>query len=188
MPPEERSITQPDGKSFRVAHEGQTPDDEGCIHPIIHQGTLLHEGHEKRPLYHKVHFTHDESHALSHRGALTHRVDPATPVPLDMRHSTQEPVKLDLQVRSLGHQMGVTTTLQDPIHHALQLKTPLQVRFVNPWHAQSEYSFSLDVAGRTVMSLSVRGSTVFSPREPEPEVAGPSVPRVRTMRDVTGRE
>jgi hypothetical protein len=197
MANEERKITQPEGARFRVALEGQEPDDQGCLHPIVHHGVLAHEGGAaERPLRHVLRMDQDVPCELGHSGEMRHTGDPERPVPLDMRHSSPEPVVLDLKVNQARHALAVDTSLTEPMHHALQLKTPLQVRFVNPWEAKSDYAMTVELAGRPLLSFKLQGTTTLRPEAAPPDPClesgggqdGPGGLRVRTMTDVIGQK
>jgi hypothetical protein len=55
------------------------------------------------------------------------------------------------------------TQLADPIHHALQMRTPLQLRFCNPWHVVSDYRMEIHLGENRVISVRLTGATVASP-------------------------
>jgi hypothetical protein len=190
MADETRIVTQPEGERFRLALEGPQPDAQGCERPVLHQGRLVHEGGSPElPIVHMVCWDSEDACSLTHGGEVRHVGDPERPVPLDMRHSTAKPVELDLRVSQVSHALGVQTTLQDPIHHALQLKTPIQVRFVNPWEAASQYSIGIAVGGRSVVEVSIRGKTVLTPHPAAPDPYEVSeAPRVQSMTDLLGRK
>lgn len=188
MADETRVITQPPDARFRVEHDGQRPDADCCIHPIVHDARLTHAGNPQQPLVHVVQMRQDEPCGVKTSGELAHIGDPERPVPLEMRHSSPHgPVELDVNVRDVRHSLCVDTGLQDPMHHALQLKTPLQLRFVNPWTADSDYRVSLTLAGRTLLELRVAGRTVLAP-QPADDCANRSAPRVRPIVDLLGNE
>jgi len=69
-----------------------------------------------------------------------------------------------------GHQQShrIETGLAHPIHHALQMRTPLQVRFCNSWHIGSDYSLTLEAGGRELLGIRLTGATVATP-QPCPE-------------------
>ncbi len=62
----------------------------------------------------------------------------------------------------------IETKLSEPVHHALQMRTPLQVRFCNAWNIASDYSLSLNVRGKPYLSLRLTGATAATP-QPCPE-------------------
>lgn len=192
MADETRIITQPEGDEFQVGLSGQTPDPDGCVRPIVHQARMLHEpAAGGKPFVHMVCWDRDAACAVEHSGEVVHVGDPERPVPLDMRHSTAEPVKMDMAVSPLEHDLGVKTALDRPIHHALQLKTPVQLRFVNPWKAESSYTLEVRLGNRNLMSVNLNGTTTLTPCPPPPdpcaEAAKKPGPTIRTMADISGR-
>jgi len=62
----------------------------------------------------------------------------------------------------------IETRLSEPVHHALQMRTPLQVRFCNSWNVASDYSVSLNLRGKPLLSLRLTGATIATPK-PCPE-------------------
>lgn len=60
------------------------------------------------------------------------------------------------------------TSLAEPIHHALQMRTPLQVRFCNSWQVASDYSVRVSLRGRPFLDIRLVGATVATP-QPCPE-------------------
>lgn len=62
----------------------------------------------------------------------------------------------------------IETKLSEPVHHALQMRTPLQVRFCNAWNVASDYSVSLNLRGKPFLNLRLTGATVATP-QPCPE-------------------
>jgi hypothetical protein len=190
MADETRLITQEPDARFRVEHDGQRPDADGCVHPIRHDARIVHEGREELPFVHIVQMRQDEPCGVRTSGELAHVGDPERPVPLEMRHSSPHgPVEIDLRVRQAQHELRVSTDLQDPMHHALQLKTPLQVRFVNPWTAQSDYRVSVTLGNRQLLDVRIAGQTILTPRPAPPDsCTDASLPRVRPVVDLLGKK
>jgi hypothetical protein len=58
----------------------------------------------------------------------------------------------------------VNTQLAQPIHHALQLRTPLELRFCNPWHLVSDYILEINLGNNRVISVRLTGATVATPQ------------------------
>ena len=69
----------------------------------------------------------------------------------------------------------VKTALAEPIHHALQMRTPLQLRFCNTWHLASDYTLDINVGGRQLLSLHLSGASVAVPRPCEGDEPCPPV-------------
>ncbi|WP_299964314.1 hypothetical protein [uncultured Roseobacter sp.] len=140
-----------------------------------------------------------ETYALSgseERAPIRHRVAG------DVVHRTDEPVvhmhlwneecvgKLDHQVHvnadkdnpvNVAHRFPDThaqthqmqTSLAEPVHHALQMRTPLQVRFCNSWQVASDYSVQVGLRGRPFLDIRLTGATVATPQScPEDEKPG----------------
>jgi hypothetical protein len=127
---------------------------------------------------------------INHRfeGGVTHRTD--KPV-VHMHLWNEECVgKLDGQVVVRGddkapvvvahnfpgeHRQAhrIETGLGEPIHHALQMRTPLQLRFCNSWHVGSDYSIGVDVAGRRLIDIRLTGATVATPQPCEDDCPPP---------------
>jgi hypothetical protein len=132
-------LTQPPGQRLAL---GTAPQ-----HPLVHMvcwdaeackvqvaGRVTLAGDEKAPFAVKM------SHHFANDHHQTHKVEP------------------------LDHALKVNTALASPIHHALQLRTPLQVRFCNTWEAASDYEVELRVGERSLLSLRLKGTTTCTPR------------------------
>lgn len=121
---------------------------------------------EVAPLSHKL-----EVEPLSHRlevETLSHKLE-VEPLKLDL-----EPLSHHLKVEQFGHTMDVSTALAMPIHHALQMRTPLQVRFCNTWHVASDYVVDIKMGDRSLFSIHLTGATVATPQPcPEEEPCPP---------------
>jgi hypothetical protein len=128
---------------------------------------------------------------IAHRfeGGVTHRTDQ----PVVHMHLWDEDCvgKLDCQVVVRGdreapiafehrfvddHRQShrIETQLAEPIHHALQLRTPLQVRFCNVWQVASDYSVGIDVGGRRLIDIRLTGATVATPLPCDDDCAAPT--------------
>jgi hypothetical protein len=60
--------------------------------------------------------------------------------------------------------MRIPTRPGEPIHHALQMQTPLELRFCNPWQMDSSYQVEVTMGERRFLSIRLRGTTVCTPR------------------------
>jgi hypothetical protein len=69
-----------------------------------------------------------------------------------------------LKVDPLEHELKVATKLAEPIHHALQMRTPLELRFCNPWHITSNYVFDFTMGKSQVLSIRLTGATACVPQ------------------------
>lgn len=125
----------------------------------------------------------DRADPLSHRlgGEVTHRTEQplvhmhlwneACVGKVELRGNPDDPVIVDHRFPDHHPQThGFRTALDEPIHHALQMRTPLQVRFCNSWHVASDYSLAVDFRGRRLIDIRLTGATVATPR-PCPEDA-----------------
>ena len=106
---------------------------------------------------------------------LTIRGDKEAPVNVQMRHRFEGTHHQTHEVAPLEHTLEVPTALARPIHHALQMRTPLQLRFCNTWHLASDYNLEIRLGDNRVAALRLTGATVASPQpceEPCPEPKG----------------
>ncbi|MCK6528605.1 hypothetical protein L6R50_13965 [Myxococcota bacterium] len=194
MADETRILTQKEGDALRLRLQGGALDEDGCPDPVVHQGSLAHTGIPGAPpIVHLVRLDeHDCGCSVVHGGTVAHVGDAERPVALDMRHSSTHPVALDVSVARVDHGLDVRTGLQEPIHHALQLKTPVQLRFVNPWEAVSDYAISVHVGTWPAVSIRIRGRTRLTPAPAPPDpclgpAADPDAPRVQFLSNLVGR-
>ena len=128
-------ITQPEAKNFR------------------HEGALSHSTAEGKPLVHMVLW--DDDCPCTVEGRVVLAGDPQAPFAHQVEHRFPD-----------GHQQDhrLHTALDRPLHHALQMRTPLQVRFCNTWHIASDYTVEVALAGRSFASIRLTGATVARPQ------------------------
>jgi hypothetical protein len=159
--PETLIVTQPDSAEFKVAHRGALG-----VHGIEKAdpvqlrvgGEMVHSSTSERPLVHMVLW--DEDCACEVNGRITVVGDSDAPAYAVVRH----------RFETDHHQThAVKTDLADPIHHALQMRTPLQLRFCNRWNIASDYTVEVNVGTRQLLSLRLTGATVASPQPCEDE-------------------
>ncbi len=148
-------VSQPCGETFALS--GSEERD-----PIRHkvQGDVLHR--TDQPVVH-MHLWNEEC-----VGKLDHQVhvhaDEKNPVNVVHRFS---------DTHAQTHQMQ--TSLAEPVHHALQMRTPLQVRFCNSWQVASDYSVQVGLRGRPFLDIRLTGATVATPQPcPEDDKSGKS--------------
>ena len=137
-------VTQPKAERFR------------------HEGALTHATAPERPLVHMVLW--DDDCACTIDGRVVLAGDPAAPFEATFRHRFPDDHRQTHTVK---------TALAEPIHHALQMRTPLQVRFCNTWHVASDYTVEITVGERTFAKIRLTGATVAKPQpcdEPCPPV------------------
>lgn len=166
---ETRIISQPEGEAFRIAHDGVVRVQGGCQDdPLNHRvaGEVVHATPADRPLVHMVLW--DEDCACEVNGRIVVAGDADAPVKVDMRHAFTD-------VHEQAH--VVRTALAEPIHHALQMRTPLQVRFCNAWNIASDYTMEINLGQNRLISLRLTGATVAKPQPCEDEPCAPVVTR-----------
>lgn len=172
------TVTQPDDESFR--HEGEVAVYGDCDKaPMKHD--VAHYSSEERPLVHMICWEEQSACKVTVDGAVTLRGDDKAPVAVRMDHSFNTPHHQTHEVAPLDHALSVNTALAEPIHHALQMRTPLQLRFCNPWHIASDYQVEVRFGKNRLAAIRLTGATVASPQpcdEPcaEPDNALPDHP------------
>jgi hypothetical protein len=148
-------VTQPKGDAFAVSGDNRKD-------PLSHRhiGEVTHR--TEKPLVHMVCWDADSSCEVNARIEVVG--DEKRPVAVQHRFPDAHP-----QTHSFK------TALAEPVHHALQMRTPLQVRFCNSWHVASNYAIDLDLAGRRWMSIRIAGATVATPQPCPDENCGPVI-------------
>ena len=183
MADETRVLTTPPGESLRLSLAG--PDAE-CPPPIPHAGRLVHEARPgAAPFMHMVCWDEDDTCNVEHTGVVTHVGDAERPIPLQMRHSGEAPIELRVHLDDTEHGLRVRTGRADPIHHALQLHSPLVVRFADQWTASSDYRIAIQLRQQPFLDIRITGRTTLTPTPVLGECG--DAPRVHTMVDLLGR-
>jgi hypothetical protein len=162
------------------------PGESGTI-PLSHSGAVALYGEAGQPaLQHQlgaevVHGT-DPSRPLMHvvcwdtepcPVSLTGEVALVGDAGRPIRHEIVGEHHQVLRVEELDHTLRVRTRLDEPVHHALQMRTPLQLRFCNPWHVASDYQVEINLGNTRVISVRLTGATVATPQPCEPEECPP---------------
>jgi hypothetical protein len=154
--PDERTvtITQPPDERFALDHGGRlavSGDDAlpALSHRVVH-GTAMGQ-----PVVHMVCWDEEQACRVDVSGRVTIAGDAEAPVRVTMRHHFEN------DHRQTHH---IATRLADPIHHALQMRTPLQLRFCNPWHIASDYIVEVNLGNNRVVSMRLTGATVATPQ------------------------
>jgi hypothetical protein len=130
----------------------------------------LHATSAHAPLVHMVCWDEskpckmDVSGKLELSGVVELKGDEKHPIPLNMHHHFTNTHHQTMKVEPLDHHLKVDTRLSAPIHHALQMRTPLELRFCNPWHMTSNYVFDFKMGRSQVLSITVTGATVCAPQ------------------------
>lgn len=159
------TVTQKEGDTFGVSHKGVVAL-QGLKHaePLNHHvgGEVVHSGIANRPLVHVVAW--DEDCACTIEGRVTLVGDEKAPLRVNHRFDNDH------------HQThAVKTALAEPIHHALQMRTPLQVRFCNAWQIASDYTLEISMGGLRVIGVRLTGATFAKPLPCEEELCPPVV-------------
>ena len=147
------TLTQAPGERLAIEHSGT----KAPVHHVI-------ESSEKHPIVHMVCWDEEEPCAVEVRGQVALVGDEKSPVRVRMTHTFENPHVQEHRIEPVDHSLKVTTRLAEPIHHALQMRTPLELRFCNPWHVASDYMVELRLADNRVFSLRLTGATIATPQ------------------------
>lgn len=160
-------VTQNEGDRFTQEHHGAVAlyGDRG-EDPLQHRfgGEVVHATLPQRPLVHMVCWDQDDVGRVEVTGQVTLAGDEAAPLHLRMRHEFANDHHQSHSVAPLDHALQVTTRLAEPIHHALQMRTPVQLRFCNPWHIVSDYALEIGLGNNRRVSLRLTGATICTPQ------------------------
>ncbi len=172
------TVTQEEDERFR--HEGDVVVYGDCDKaPLRHD--VAHFSSGERPLVHMICWEEESACKVTVDGGITLRGDEKAPVAVRMDHSFNTPHHQTHEVAPLDHTLAVDSALAKPIHHALQMRTPLQLRFCNPWHIASDYMLQMRFGKNQVASIRLTGATVATPQPceepcPEPDTSQPDHP------------
>jgi len=158
-------IKQEEGDEFFVGHNGGVALYGNKEQPALqhqHQGLVLHE--TVKPLVHMVCWDEEAQVDVQVSGRVTLVGDEKAPLPVTMTHHFANVHEQTMELKPFDHMMRVETKLAEPIHHALQMRTPLELRFCNPWQVDSDYTVALTVGGRPFIGIRLTGSTVAAPQ------------------------
>jgi hypothetical protein len=170
------TILQDDGDRFALDHGGVAlhgSDQQPSIRHDVN-GVVAHRTLPGQALVHMVCWE-EEPCAVELSGKVTLAGDPDAPVQVRMRHEFANDHHQTLAVEPVDHTVHVDTALDKPVHHALQMRTPLEVRFCNPWHIASDYRLDIDLGRNRVIGIRLTGATVATPQPCDPPcpAAGP---------------
>lgn len=126
-------------------------------------GTVVHGTAAGQPLVHMVCWD-EEPCEVTVAGRVTLTGDEHEPVVVRMQHEFTNDHHQTLAVEPVDHTLHVDTALAAPIHHALQLRTPLDVRFCNTWHVASDYHVEVNLGDNRVIGIRLTGATVATPQ------------------------
>lgn len=179
---EEQTVTlkQEKGDELAIRHRGEMAvygsEKQAAIQHVIHSS-------EEKPIVHMVCWDAEEPCTMDIKGRLMLVGD--TKAPIRLQIVQEQPCAVDLGGRvtvagdeksplrlQMSHTFDnphvqehkVVSKLAEPIHHALQLRTPLELRFCNPWHIASDYQVELKLADNRLLSVRLTGATVASPQ------------------------
>ncbi len=172
MPADEVILRQNEGDALGLDHQGDVALGHRGAVELGHHGKVQHQvGAElvhattpERPLVHMVMW--DENANVDLRGRLTLAGDEKAPLQVRMHHA------FDNEHRQ-AHR--IETALDRPVHHALQMRTPLQVRFCNTWQIASDYSIEIRLGDNRVIGVRLTGATVAKPLPCDDEPCPPVV-------------
>jgi hypothetical protein len=173
------TILQEEGDRFALDHGVvalQGVDKRPAIRHDI-SGGMVHGTQPGRPLVHMVCWE-EEPCAVEVRGKITVAGDPEAPVRVRMQHEFANDHHQTLSIEPVDHTVHLDTALAKPVHHALQMRTPLEVRFCNPWHVASDYRLEINLGQNRVIGVRLTGATVATPQPYE--AAGPPLDAERT--------
>jgi hypothetical protein len=136
----------------------------------ISGGLALYGNKAQSPLVHMVCWDESEPCKVEVAGRVTLAGDKESPVRVTMAHFFENDHHQTHAIEPLDHALRVDSKLSEPIHHALQLRTPLDVRFCNSWNVASDYRVEVRWGERSVMSIRLTGATVATPQPCADEV------------------
>ena len=169
-------VTQKEGERFALDHAGAVSfygsrEQDALQHEFA--GQVVHT--VPKPLVHMICWEEEEPCAVEVSGRVVVAGDKEAPVEVRMTHVFANEHEQNLHVDPLSHALKVDTRLAEPIHHALQLRTPVQMRFANPWHLASDYVVEVRLGDNRVISIRLTGATVATPQPAPDEVPCPPV-------------
>ena len=174
--PEEREIIvkQQDGDEFALRHNGTVAlhgdrEEDALQHQFA--GEVIHT--TPKPLVHMICWEEEQACVVDVKGKVTLVGDKDEPVEVNVRHHFENVHEQKLSIEPVDHSLKVDTKLADPIHHALQLRTPLRVQFCNPWHVASDYVVQVNAGDRSLFSIRLTGATVATPQPCEDDANCP---------------
>ena len=162
---EELTLRQIEGERLALDHQGEfglhgTHSGPPMQHAVAAQ--FEHTTPSNQPLVHMVCW--DEERACELNGRIVVAGDDKAPVHVRMAHDFTNEHHQHHRVEPVNHTLHVDSQLAKPIHHALQLRTPLQMRFCNPWHLVSDYVMEIRLGNNQLISMHLTGATVVTPQ------------------------
>jgi hypothetical protein len=160
------TIHQPEGQSFALDHQGGVSLYGDEHQPAMRHhvgGQVVHATTPEHPLVHMVCWDEDRRVELTGKVALVGD-EHAPPMKVNIAHHFTDTLEHKHHVEPLDHALNVNTQIYRPIHHALQMRTPLQLRFCNAWHLASDYSLEIRLWDNRVLTVRLTGATIASPQ------------------------
>lgn len=161
------TVTQNEGEHFAIEQGGGVALYGDKKQPALqHQilGQVIHATNAQQPLVHMVCWDEDDPCKVDVAARVVMVGDETAPVEVKMTHHFTNDHHQTHHIEPVDHTLKVDTKLAEPIHHALQLRTPLQLRFCNPWHIASDYQISLTLGNNRLISIRLTGATVATPQ------------------------
>lgn len=170
-------ITQKEGERFALDHQGALSlygekEKDALQHEFA--GQIVHT--TVKPLVHLVCWGEEKPCEVEVSGKVTLTGDKDAPVEVKMTHHFANEHHQLLTVEPLDHHLKVETALAEPIHHAMQLRTPVQMRFANPWHLASDYMVEVKLGKSQLMTIRLTGATIATPQPAADELPCPPPP------------
>jgi hypothetical protein len=162
-------LTQPPGERFAVNHDGGaalfgSKDHDALQHEFA--GQIVHRVAPNHPLVHVVGWSEDDSLGVNVAGKLMLSGDEKSPIQVRMMHefANTHHQTHEVTLAPVDHNLKIDTSLAQPIHHALQLRTPIQLRFCNAWLITSNYTIGVVVNDTPLIAINLTGSTRVVPQ------------------------
>lgn len=181
MDEERVTLVQEDNDRLALDHGAVAlhgADDRPAVRHDV-TGAVLHGTAPDRPLVHMVCWDEEPCPvqvsgevAVNGRVALTG--DEHAPVVVRMQHEFVTDHHQSIAVEPVDHTLHVDTALAAPMHHALQMRTPLELRFCNPWHVASDYHLEITLGQSRVLGFRLTGATVATPQPCEADCPPPT--------------
>jgi hypothetical protein len=159
-------ITQNKDERFALDHDGGVAlygDRERPALQHYHQFNGQVEHVTPKPLVHMVCWNEEDICRVELSGRVMLAGDKKSPLEVNMSHRFVNDHKQTLEVRPFSHTMKVDTQPDEPINHALQMRTPLELRFCNPWNVESDYRVEVRMGEARLLSIRLTGATVATP-------------------------
>lgn len=175
MADDRTTITQDEGDRFALDHSGVALFGDDTAPAMRHDlgAAVVHRTSADCPLVHMVCWD-EEPCEVKVSGRLELAGDPEAPIDVRMRHEFPGDHHQTHAVDPLDHSLRVQTGLAAPLHHALQMRTPVQLRFCNPWHIASDYKLEVNLGNNRVISIRLSGATVATPQPCEDDGCPPA--------------